>query len=148
MDRDSSVGIATHYGLDGPGIESRWRARFAAPVQTGPGATQPSIQWEPGPSPGVKRSERGVDHPPSSSAEVTETVELYLYSLSGPSWRILPLPLPYRQNWGSLNATRWFPFILLLLCHRFIIMIIIIITIMSLSFVASVYALCALLQVA
>jgi hypothetical protein len=21
----SSVGIATHYGLDGPGIESRWR---------------------------------------------------------------------------------------------------------------------------
>ena len=24
MGRDSSVGIATHYGLDGPGIESRW----------------------------------------------------------------------------------------------------------------------------
>jgi hypothetical protein len=23
--RDSSVGIATRYGLDGPGIESRWR---------------------------------------------------------------------------------------------------------------------------
>ena len=23
-DRDSSVGIATRYGLDGPGIESRW----------------------------------------------------------------------------------------------------------------------------
>jgi hypothetical protein len=22
--RDSSVGIATRYGLDGPGIESRW----------------------------------------------------------------------------------------------------------------------------
>jgi hypothetical protein len=25
MDRDSSVCIATCYGLDGPGIESRWR---------------------------------------------------------------------------------------------------------------------------
>jgi hypothetical protein len=24
------------YGLDGPGIES-WKARFSAPVQTGPG---------------------------------------------------------------------------------------------------------------
>jgi hypothetical protein len=26
--RDSSVGIATHYGLDGPGIESRWGRDF------------------------------------------------------------------------------------------------------------------------
>jgi hypothetical protein len=32
------AGIATRYGLDGPGIESRWRERFSAPVQTGPGA--------------------------------------------------------------------------------------------------------------
>ena len=36
--RDSAVGIATRYGLDGSGIESRWGARFSAPVQTGPGA--------------------------------------------------------------------------------------------------------------
>jgi hypothetical protein len=35
---DSVVGIATRYGLDGSGIESRWRARFSAPVHTGPGA--------------------------------------------------------------------------------------------------------------
>ena len=34
----SVVYIATGYGLDGPGIESRWGARFSAPVQTGPGA--------------------------------------------------------------------------------------------------------------
>ena len=34
----SLVGIATGYGLDGPGIESRWEARFFAPVQTGPGS--------------------------------------------------------------------------------------------------------------
>jgi len=37
MSRDSSVGIATRYGLDGPGIESRWRARSSASVQTVPG---------------------------------------------------------------------------------------------------------------
>jgi hypothetical protein len=36
--------------------------------------------------PRVKRLERGVDHPPTSSAEVKERVELYLYSPSGPSW--------------------------------------------------------------
>ena len=37
-DRDSSVGIVTRYGLDGPGIEipvGGW-ARFSAPFQTGP----------------------------------------------------------------------------------------------------------------
>jgi len=38
MGRDSSVDIATRYGLDGPGIESQWGTRFSAPVQTGPGA--------------------------------------------------------------------------------------------------------------
>ena len=38
VSRDSSVGIVIRYGLDGPGIESRWRARFSAPVHTSPGA--------------------------------------------------------------------------------------------------------------
>jgi len=37
VDRDSSVGIATRYGLDGSGIESQWGARLSAPIQTGPG---------------------------------------------------------------------------------------------------------------
>jgi len=32
---------------------------------------------------GVKRLGRGVDHPPPSSAEVKERVELYLYSSYG-----------------------------------------------------------------
>jgi hypothetical protein len=44
LDRDSSVGIATRYGLDGPGIESRLVARFSAHVQTGPGPSQPPVQ--------------------------------------------------------------------------------------------------------
>jgi hypothetical protein len=41
----SSVGIATGYRLDGPGIDSQWR--FSALVQTGPGAHQPPVQWVP-----------------------------------------------------------------------------------------------------
>jgi len=38
VERNSTVGLATCYRLGGPGIESRWTARFSAPVQTGPGA--------------------------------------------------------------------------------------------------------------
>jgi hypothetical protein len=87
--RDSSVGIATRYGPDGPGIESRWGARFSAPVQTGPGAHPPSYTMGTGSFAGVKRPGRGVDHPPSSSAEVKERVELYLYTPCGPSWPVL-----------------------------------------------------------
>ena len=83
--RDSSVG----YGLDDPRIESRWGARFSAPVQTGPGAHPASYTMVTGSSPGVKRPGRGVDHPPPSSAEVEGRVQLYLYSLSGPSWPVL-----------------------------------------------------------
>ena len=57
--RDSSVGIATGYGLDGPGIESRWGARFSAPVQTGPGDRPASCTMGTGSFPGVKYG-RGV----------------------------------------------------------------------------------------
>ena len=36
MSQDSSVGIVTRYELDGTGIESRWAARFSAPVPDRP----------------------------------------------------------------------------------------------------------------
>jgi len=55
----SVVGIATGYGLDGPGIESRLGARFSAPVQTGPGTHLASCTMGTGSFPGVK-SGRGV----------------------------------------------------------------------------------------
>jgi hypothetical protein len=61
---DNSVGIATDYGLDGPGIECRWGARFFAPVQIGPGAHPASCTMSTGSFPGVERPERGADHPP------------------------------------------------------------------------------------
>jgi hypothetical protein len=64
-------------------------AIFSAPVQTGPGAYPASCTMGTGSFPGVKRPGRGVDHPPSSSAEIKERVELYLYSHSGPSWPVL-----------------------------------------------------------
>ena len=61
---DSSVGIATRYGLDGPRIESPWAARFSAPVQNVPRAHPASYTMDTGYFPGVKRPERGVNHPP------------------------------------------------------------------------------------
>jgi hypothetical protein len=45
--------------------------------------------------PGVKRPGRGVDHSPSSSVCVIESVELYLYSPSGPSWLVLGRTLSF-----------------------------------------------------
>jgi len=39
--------------------------------------------------PGVTRPGRGVNHRPASSAEVTERVELFLYSPYWPSWPVL-----------------------------------------------------------
>jgi hypothetical protein len=76
--RDSSVGIASRFGLDGPGIEFRWRRGFPH---------RPDRSWDP-PSPlynGYRvfsggKAARAWHWPPTpSSAEVKARVELYLY---------------------------------------------------------------------
>jgi hypothetical protein len=84
--RDSSVGIATCYGLGGPGIESRWGRDFPQPSRPALGPTNHLYNGYRVPLPGVKRPGRGVDHPLPYSSEVKEKVELSLYSTSGFSW--------------------------------------------------------------
>jgi len=99
VDRVGVVGIATHYGFDGPEIES----------QRGGGGRifliRPDRPWDP-PSliysgyrvsfPGIKWLGLGIDHPlPPSSTEVRERVVLYLCSRSDPSLSVVAWTLPY-----------------------------------------------------
>ena len=67
----SSVGIATDYGLDGPGIESRWGRDFP-PVQTGPGAHPTSCNGYRAFPGGKVRPGCAADHSPPSSDAVME----------------------------------------------------------------------------
>ena len=65
------VGIATGYGLDGPGIENPSGGRdfphLSRPVL---GPTQPPVKWAPGLSRGKERPGRDADPSPPSSAVV------------------------------------------------------------------------------
>ena len=63
--------------------------------------------------PGVKRLGRD-NHPATSSAEVKERVELYLYSTSGPSWPVLwrTLQLPFSNTCAKSTIFASFPSVL------------------------------------
>ena len=82
--RDSVVGIVTRFGLDGPGIESRWRRDFLHPS-----FYPPSLLWNGyWDFPGGKAAEAWPWPPTQPSAEVKESVELYFCFPSGPSWPV------------------------------------------------------------
>jgi len=88
--RDSSVGIATSYGMDGPGSNSEGVEVFCTRPDWRRGP--PSLQYNGkrvfprGKGTGVWRAP--PTHPPTSSAEVKKSLELYFYSPSGPSWPV------------------------------------------------------------
>ena len=74
-------------------------ARFSALVQICPGAQPASCTMGTGHFLGVKRPGRGIDHPPPSSAEVKERVELRIYYPSEHSWPVLGWTLfPHRSR--------------------------------------------------
>ena len=68
-------------------------ASFSLPVQTGPWTHPASYIMGTGSFPGVKRPSRGVDHPPPSSAEDKERVELSL-------WAFVAVTLPFLCETG------------------------------------------------
>ena len=99
------AGIATGYGLDGPGIESRSGQNFPHLSRQALGPTQPPVQWVPCLSWGKERPGRDADPSPllapwSRKSRAIPllplwavgpvqslsacTVHLYLYSPYGP----------------------------------------------------------------
>jgi hypothetical protein len=77
----------------GTGCTVRWSnpggGEIFRTVHTGSGAHPVSCTMGAGSFPGVKRPGRGVDHPPSSRADVKERVDLYLHSTSRRSWPVI-----------------------------------------------------------
>ena len=71
---DSSVGIATRYGLDGLGIESRCGARFSVPCPTFPGAHPVSYTMGTTSFSGGKAAGEWRWPPTPSSSEFKESV--------------------------------------------------------------------------
>jgi hypothetical protein len=89
--RDSVIGIATHYELDGSGFISRkQRKTFSSlhPPRPALGPSLPPVELEPELLPGYKAAVRGDDQPPLFSAEVknewscTSTPYTCLYDMS------------------------------------------------------------------
>jgi hypothetical protein len=68
------VGIATRYGLEGPGMESRWGTNVLHQSSQALGPTQPPVLWVSGYSPVVRRQRGGVNHLPQSRADVIQGV--------------------------------------------------------------------------
>ena len=66
-----AVGIATDYGLDGPGSNPGVDEIFR-PSRPVLGPTQPPVQWVPGHPGGKVRRGRAADHSPPSSTAVME----------------------------------------------------------------------------
>ena len=105
---NTSVGIATRCGPDGPRTESRCGQDFPHPSRPtlGPGI---SYAMGTGSFSRAKRPMRGVYHPPPPGPEIKEWVQLYLYSFSGLSWPVLGWNLPpicayfFQVTCGSCN---------------------------------------------
>jgi hypothetical protein len=98
--RDSSDSRATRYGLDYPGIASRWGLDFLHRLYPCSLLNNGCRVF-----PGSKRPGRGAEQPSPPSSEVKERVKLYLYFSTGSSWPALgwtlPLPSPctVRVTW-------------------------------------------------
>jgi len=98
LHQDSSVSIATHCKLDGPGIESQWLEIFCTHPDHpgGPPRAVYNGYWLS--FPGLKWPGHGIDKPPPPSATIKDH-ELYIYSSAGSSWPVLVNYLICMKSW-------------------------------------------------
>jgi hypothetical protein len=92
---DSSVCIATTYGLVDRGIESRRQRDFTHLSRPPTGTIQTYVQWLTALSPAIKHSGCGEEPSTPFSTEVKERVEMYFYSPSGSSLPFIGWILPF-----------------------------------------------------
>jgi hypothetical protein len=85
----SIAGIATHSGLDDREFELWWRQDFLCLSRPAKRPTQLPVKW--GPCFFLEdETARAWDRPPTtSSTQVKQRVELYLYFFSGHSWPVI-----------------------------------------------------------
>ena len=120
--RDSSVGIATRYGLGGQGIESRWGRDFPHSFRPALGPTQPPVQWVPG-LPGGKADgawrwpPTPISAPRSWKGRAIPVLTLWV-SVACYRENLYLLPRPLASSKLRLRACRQFPTILHSLCSQ------------------------------
>jgi hypothetical protein len=95
---DSSVGIATRQGLNGPGIESRCRATFSVSDHTGPESFPASYTMATGFSQVAKRPQLVADFPS------------HLGMSLGIVWSFISVSLPSVPVWACHGVTFTFTF--------------------------------------
>ena len=95
---DSSVGIATRYGLDCPAIESRWGGKIFRTLPDRPLGPPILLYNRYRCIPRGKLAGAWRWPPTPSDAKVKERVDLYFYSPSGPLLPVLGWTLPFFNN--------------------------------------------------
>ena len=99
--RASSVDIGTRYGLEGPGIESRWKRDLRHLSRPALRPTQCSVQWIPDLFRGGKAAERGGNHPPHLAPRLKKSRPWLLL----PLWAFMACP---RVNFIPLSESNPF----------------------------------------
>ena len=104
---DSVFGIVMHYGLNSSVIKPQWRRDFLHPSRQPLGPTLPPVQWVGGLDPGGKVAGTWHWPPTPSISGVTERVQLYFSSPSGPSQPILGWSAPFTFCCYMYNIFIW-----------------------------------------